>query len=102
MLARLQRKGVDHGGILPRRSTTFLERMAEKGWLKYREEGRAYLYSAAVPRQTSIGERVFDVVASESNGNEMIDAPVPQNTTETNGTKRLHNIAENSSEYRAG
>ncbi len=41
---------------------TLLERMVEKGWLKYREDGRTYLYSAAVPRQTSIGERVIDVV----------------------------------------
>ncbi len=41
---------------------TLLERMAEKGWLKYREDGRRYLYSAAVPRQTSIGERVIEVV----------------------------------------
>ena len=41
---------------------TLLERMAEKGWLKYREDGRAYLYSAVVPRQTSIGERIIEVV----------------------------------------
>ena len=41
---------------------TLLERMVEKGWLKYRADGRTYLYSAAVPRQTSIGERVIDVV----------------------------------------
>lgn len=41
---------------------TLLERMVEKGWLKYREDGRTYLYSAAVPRQTSIGERVIEVV----------------------------------------
>ena len=41
---------------------TLLERMADKGWLKYREDGRTYLYSAARPRQTSIGERVVEVV----------------------------------------
>ena len=41
---------------------TLLERMAEKGWLEYREEGRTYLYSAAQPRRASIGERVVDVV----------------------------------------
>ncbi len=36
--------------------------MAEKGWLKFRRDGRTYFYSAARPRQTSIGERVVDVV----------------------------------------
>ncbi len=41
---------------------TLLERMAEKGWLKFRRDGRTYFYSAARPRQTSIGERVVDVV----------------------------------------
>lgn len=41
---------------------TLLERMAEKGWLTVRQAGRTYLYSAAQPRQTSIGERVLDVV----------------------------------------
>ena len=47
---------------------TLLERMAEKGWLKYREEGRTYLYSAAQPRHTSIGERVIDVVEQVCGG----------------------------------
>jgi predicted transcriptional regulator len=41
---------------------TLLERMAEKGWLAFRQEGRTYFYSAAQPRQTSIGERVLEVV----------------------------------------
>ena len=41
---------------------TLLERMAEKGWLTCRQEGRTYFYSAAQPRETSIGERVLDVV----------------------------------------
>jgi predicted transcriptional regulator len=41
---------------------TLLERMAEKGWLTCRQEGRTYFYSAAQPRETSIAERVLDVV----------------------------------------
>ncbi len=41
---------------------TLLERMAEKGWLKFRRDGRTFFYAAARPRQTSIGERVVDVV----------------------------------------
>ena len=41
---------------------TLMERMAEKGWLTVRQDGRTYWYSAAQPRQTSIAERVLDVV----------------------------------------
>ena len=41
---------------------TLMERMAEKGWLQVRQEGRTYFYSAAQPRQASIGERVVDVI----------------------------------------
>ena len=41
---------------------TLLERMAEKGWLLVREEGRTFYYSAALPQKNSIGERVVDVV----------------------------------------
>ena len=41
---------------------TLLDRMEEKGWLKHREDGRTYLYSAAQPRETSIGQKVLEVV----------------------------------------
>ena len=41
---------------------TLLERMEEKGWLTHRTEGRTFLYSAAQPRDATIGQRVADVV----------------------------------------
>ena len=41
---------------------TMLERMEAKGWLVHRVEGRTYLYSAAVPRQTSIGQKVKELI----------------------------------------
>ena len=41
---------------------TLLERMEEKGWLKHREESRTYFYSAARPKQTTVGEKISDVV----------------------------------------
>jgi BlaI family transcriptional regulator, penicillinase repressor len=41
---------------------TLLERMEDKGWLKHREDGRTYLYSAAQPREASIGQKVLEVV----------------------------------------
>jgi BlaI family transcriptional regulator, penicillinase repressor len=41
---------------------TLLARMEEKGWLKHREEGRTFLYSAAKPKQTTVGEKIADVM----------------------------------------
>src|SRR5258707_1363776 len=41
---------------------TLLDRMEEKGWLKHREDGRTYLYSAGQPREASIGQKVLEVV----------------------------------------
>jgi BlaI family transcriptional regulator, penicillinase repressor len=57
------------GRLLPRhralaRNTvrTMLVRMEEKGWLKHREEGRTYLYSAVLPRQATIGDKLRELV----------------------------------------
>ncbi|MEX2120425.1 MAG: BlaI/MecI/CopY family transcriptional regulator [Pirellulales bacterium] len=41
---------------------TLLDRMEVKGWLKHRENGRTYLYTAAEPREASIGQKVLEVV----------------------------------------
>jgi len=41
---------------------TMLERMEEKGWLRHREEGRTFFYSAAAPRETTVGQRVVEVL----------------------------------------
>jgi BlaI family penicillinase repressor len=41
---------------------TLLDRMEEKGWLKHREDGRTYVYSAAQPREASIGQKVLEVI----------------------------------------
>jgi BlaI family transcriptional regulator, penicillinase repressor len=41
---------------------TLLERMEVKGWLTHREDGRTFLYSAAEPREASIGQKVLEVV----------------------------------------
>lgn len=41
---------------------TLLERMEGKGWLKHREDGRTFIYSAAQPREASIGQKVIEVV----------------------------------------
>ena len=41
---------------------TLMERMEEKGWLTHRVEGRSYIYSALLPREESLGQRVLDMV----------------------------------------
>jgi BlaI family penicillinase repressor len=47
---------------------TLLERMEEKGWIKHREEGRTFLYSAAQPRQATIGQKVKEIVETVCGG----------------------------------
>ena len=41
---------------------TLLTRMEEKGWLKHRVVGRTYFYSAAIPKDTNLGQRVLEIV----------------------------------------
>jgi len=48
---------------------TLLERMREKGWLSHRVDGRSYFYSATVPREESLGQRVMDMVDKACGGN---------------------------------
>ncbi len=47
---------------------TLLERMEEKGWITHREDGRTFLYSAAQPRQATIGQKVREVVETVCGG----------------------------------
>jgi BlaI family transcriptional regulator, penicillinase repressor len=47
---------------------TLLERMERKGWLKHREEGRTFLYSAAQARPAAVGQAVLNVVDSLCGG----------------------------------
>jgi len=47
---------------------TMLERMEAKGWLKHRELGRTYLYSAARPRQATVIQKVLEVVEGACGG----------------------------------
>ncbi len=48
---------------------TLMERMEAKGWLSHREAGRSYVYSATVPREESLGQRVIDMVDKACGGN---------------------------------
>ena len=48
---------------------TMMERLEEKGWLTHRVIGRTYFYSALVPRDVSVGERIVDMVEKACGGN---------------------------------
>jgi predicted transcriptional regulator len=37
-------------------------RMEQKGWLSHRVDGRTHVYSATVPRETTVAQRVLEVV----------------------------------------
>lgn len=41
---------------------TLVVRLEEKGWLTHREEGRAFLYTAARPRAVSLGAKVVQMI----------------------------------------
>jgi BlaI family penicillinase repressor len=47
---------------------TLMDRMDQKGWLIHRERRNQFLYSAAIPRQTSIGRKVLDLLNSVCGG----------------------------------
>jgi predicted transcriptional regulator len=41
---------------------TMIVRLEERGWLKHREEGRTFWYSASRPRTASLGAKVAQMV----------------------------------------
>jgi len=41
---------------------TMIVRLENKGWLKHREEGRTFVYSANRPRRASLGSKVAQMV----------------------------------------
>jgi predicted transcriptional regulator len=47
---------------------TLMDRMEDKGWLTHRVIGRTYFYSALVPREESLGQRVLDMIDKACGG----------------------------------
>ncbi len=58
----------EHKKIARNTVRTLMDRMREKGWLTYRSEGRSYIYSAVIPREESLGQRVLDMVDKACGG----------------------------------
>ncbi|MEQ1827907.1 MAG: BlaI/MecI/CopY family transcriptional regulator [Pirellula sp.] len=42
--------------------STMIVRLEERGWLKHREEGRTFWYSANRPRAASLGAKVVQMI----------------------------------------
>lgn len=47
---------------------TMMTRMFEKRWLKYRTIGRAFLYSAAISRKATMGQKVHELIETVFKG----------------------------------
>lgn len=47
---------------------TTLERLEDKGWLKHRVIGRTHFYSPLITRETSLGQRVVDLIDKTCGG----------------------------------
>ena len=75
---------------------TLLDRMEEKGWLKHREDGRTYLYSAAQPREASIGQKVVEVVEHVCGGSpeELVTALLDYRGLSPQELKRIRTLLD--------
>ena len=75
---------------------TLLDRMEEKGWLKHREDGRTYLYSAAQPREASIGQKVLEVVEQVCGGSpaELVTALLDYRGLSPHELKRIRTMLD--------
>ncbi len=58
----------EHREVARNTVRTMMERLEEKGWLTHQVIGRTYFYTALIPRDVSIGERIVDVVDKVCDG----------------------------------
>ncbi len=51
-----------HRSVARNTVLTMIVRLEERGWLKHREQGRTFIYSAARPKSASLGAKVSQMV----------------------------------------
>ena len=75
---------------------TMIVRLEEKGWLKHREEGRTFIYSAKRPRRVSLGAKVAQMVDRLFAGSpeEMVTALIEYRGLSPDETKRIRDMIE--------
>jgi BlaI family transcriptional regulator, penicillinase repressor len=81
---------------------TMLQRMEEKGWLKHRSEGRTFLFSPAVPRAVTIGQRVLELVESLCGGSPeaLMTALLEHRGLTTEETKRIREMLDSAEPHK--
>jgi predicted transcriptional regulator len=75
---------------------TMIVRLEEKGWLKHRDVGRKFLYSANVPRRASLGAKVVQLVDRFFAGSpeEMVSALVEYRGLSADEAARIRAIVD--------
>ncbi|MEX1229893.1 MAG: BlaI/MecI/CopY family transcriptional regulator [Planctomycetaceae bacterium] len=75
---------------------TMISRLEEKGWLKHREEGRTFIYSANRPRSISLGARVALMVDRLFAGSaeEMVNALIEYRGLSDDEADRIREMIE--------
>lgn len=56
------RDALSHRGLARNTVQTTIVRLEERGWLKHRKAGRAFVYTPKVPRAASVGAKVSHMV----------------------------------------
>ena len=75
---------------------TTMVRLEERCWLKHREEGRTFVYSARVPRTVSLGAKVVQLVDRFFAGSpeEMVTALIEYRGLTKDEAKRIRAMIE--------
>lgn len=75
---------------------TMIVRLEEKGWLKHRENGRTFSYSANRPRSASLGAKVAQLVDRWFAGapEEMVTALIEYRGLSTDEAERIRRMIE--------
>ena len=75
---------------------TMMVRLEEKGWLKHREDGRTFVYSANVPRTVSLGAKVVQLVDRFFAGSpeEMVTALIEYRALSREEAERIREMIE--------
>lgn len=79
---------------------TMIVRLEEKGWLRHREEGRTFYYSAARPQTASLGAKVQQLIDRFFAGSpeEMVTALIEYRGLSADEAERIRMMIEQAEE----
>lgn len=75
---------------------TLINRLHEKGWLRFRAVGNRHVYSATIPRSQSLGRRVVQFLQSAFEGSpeDMISAMIEYRGLSPEETARIRDMLD--------